>query len=99
MNSAILLALLATPWGQMEDQFHQDFRGAASLNPTLTLFGPDSGKAVQFEPEGLRITMPAGRADKAAVGLAPNLRISGDFEITVGYEILSAERPAEGMGA
>ncbi len=99
MSFGTVLALLLSSLGQMDEEFYQDFRGGASIHPILSQFGPDSARAIRQEAEGLRITLPAGRKDRSAVGVAPRFRISGDFEITVGYEILAADTPSGGLGA
>jgi hypothetical protein len=64
----------------------------------LNLFRPASAQVVP-EPRGLRITLPARRRDTSGAGVWPGFRISGDFEITLGHEILSAETPSKGLGA
>jgi hypothetical protein len=99
MNCGIIVAVLLSSVGQMEEEFYHDFRGGADSFPVLRLFGPNAWEATAQEAEGLRITLAAGRPDKAAVGVSPRFVISGDFEITVGYEILSAEEPPSGFGA
>ncbi len=88
---ALVLASLAQT--ETDQEFYQDFRGGGSVHHALTLFGPYRDRAMQQEPRGLRITLPARRRDTAPVGFTPKFRISGDFEITVGYEILSAKPP------
>ena len=48
-----------------------------------------------FEPEGLRITRSAEQGNLGTVGLATRFRVIGDFEITAGYELLSADQPMD----
>ncbi len=67
----------------------QDFEG-------LTLVGPDAEKCMRFEPEGVRITLPAGYSgERPATGVDVNMPIQGDFEITVNFELLLAPDPAQ----
>jgi hypothetical protein len=93
------LAILLCSLGQMDDEFYQDFRGGASIHPVLVRFGAGSAGMIQQEAEGLRLTLPANHKGGAAVGVAPRFHLSGDFEITLGYEILSAGEPSDGLGA
>jgi hypothetical protein len=73
--------------------FRQDFRSANPDNPLLRVIG----EGVRWEPEGVRIVLPAGR-EMPAAGLVAEFRVRGDFEITVSYAILNADRPATGFG-
>jgi len=98
MNPGTFLLLLAGSFGQMDDEFHCGF-GGGELNPALNRIGPDVSRVMRSDSGGLRITLPPDRQDKGAVGIEPRFRISGDFEITVGYEILSVDTPSTGMGA
>lgn len=80
-------------------EFYQDFRKSQALHPSLALEGPDDvGELCRFGPEGLRITLPAGRPINNPAEVVSSFSISGDFEITGTYELLSATRPAKGYG-
>src|SRR5262249_39496579 len=79
-------------------EIYQDFRGRQPLQPSLTLDGPDADETVTAEDEGLRIKLPATRRRVAPVGVATTFRLSGDFEVTGTYLILSADRPPNGNG-
>jgi Protein of unknown function (DUF1583) C domain len=57
--------------------------------------GPSAEQVVKFEPEGVRITLPPDFPKAAPTGLATGLTIKGDFEITVGFEILKDELPGD----
>src|SRR5262249_2900763 len=50
------------------------------------------------ELDGLRIMIPAGQPKPTTVGLVTKFPVKGDFEITVGFEILQANRPTTGNG-
>jgi hypothetical protein len=52
----------------------------------------ESANFLQSEPEGLRITLPAGPLRQRETGVSPQFDISGDFEITAGYEIIEADQ-------
>jgi hypothetical protein len=79
-------------------EVNQDFRGGRSPLPPLGLVGPDADAAVRPEAEGLRITLAAGRPNPDVVGPALEVPVTGDFEITTGYEILQAEPPGTEQG-
>jgi len=98
--SGRILALLLASLGQTDKkkEFYQDFRGGGAVHHALTPFGPNRDQAIRQESRGLLIALPAKRRDARAVGLAPKFRIAGDFEITIDYEILSADEPTSGNG-
>src|SRR5262249_37831471 len=78
-------------------EFVQDFRGALEIKPPLTYFGRNAEKYVRLEPEGLRITTPVIQGE-AGFGVVLPVRLRGDFEVAVSYELLRAERPTAGHG-
>ncbi len=96
-NATLVVLLLAPLLGQMRDEFYQDFRRGA-IHPALGQFGPDAARVFQQAPDGLRIALRAKRPEPGAVGVTPQFQISGDFEITVGYQLLAAETPDSGLG-
>lgn len=98
MNPGTMLLLLAAPLAQMDDEFQYAF-GGGELHPALTRFGPNAAQAMANKPGGLLIALSADRQEKGAVGIEPRFGISGDFEITLDYEILSVEKPSTGIGA
>lgn len=77
-------------------ELYFDFRGQP-LPGELTLVGNDAGQLVRSEPEGLRITSPAGGL-RGPVGVGTRFRIQGDFEVTATVEILRADIPKQGFG-
>ena len=79
-------------------EISQDFRGGQPLPPWLTLDGGDADEVARLEADGLRITMPPTRTRTGPVGVALTVSLSGDFEITGRYEILSADPPPRGNG-
>src|SRR5438552_11304633 len=92
---AFLAALLQ---GQPAVDLHHDFRGAQAWPAFLKLIGPRADDFAKLEPEGLRITLPAIRKPAAPVGVRLKSHLAGDFEITGGFEVLSAEIPPRGEG-
>jgi hypothetical protein len=80
------------------DFFYQDFRANRPLHSSLQLVGPDLDAVIRPENEGLRITLPANRPVNRPVEVVATFPLSGDFEITGTYELLSASRPTRGYG-
>jgi RNA polymerase sigma factor (sigma-70 family) len=78
--------------------FYYDFRGGKPLPPVFTPFGVDSGTVIKPEEEGLRVTLSRSRQRTDKAGLKLAYRMTGDFEVTAGFELLQAERPTEGVG-
>jgi hypothetical protein len=62
------------------------------------MMGPDAIRWIKPEAEGLRITIPDDLPVLEHVGVITTFPIKGDFEITVGFDILRADKPAEGNG-
>jgi hypothetical protein len=80
-------------------EFYHDFRKKGVPRATFDVSGPAHDKRVKSEPEGLRITLAGEKGiPTSVVGVAPQFRVRGDFEVTVGYELLSAEKPDAGFG-
>ena len=73
--------------GRLKAEYHQDFRDSKFDNKTLRLVGGTLPRSWSLpKRDGLRIRMPAGRNNPAAVGVVPPaLRIRGDFEITATF--------------
>jgi hypothetical protein len=95
----VLLALVRVQTAQGGD-FTHDFRTTRVLPPELQPFGPEVGERATFEPEGLRIRLPAQREQPGAgVGVHTRFVVSGDFEITLSYDLLAVEKPARGRGS
>jgi Protein of unknown function (DUF1583) len=78
--------------------FYQDFRGGRRPLAPMDLIGPDAATLTKPEDGGLRVTLPAGRQGKEAVGVVLAAHVTGDFEITAGYELVQVDRPKAGFG-
>jgi hypothetical protein len=79
--------------------FYHDFRKNGYPLDKFRPDGPNAAKWIKSEPEGLRITIPADEAaSPPAAGVATAFKIKGDFEVTVGYQILSTDPPQTGYG-
>jgi hypothetical protein len=71
---------------------YRDFRARPSLAP-LDLFGEGAESYCHAEDGGIRITVPAVRPKLEPVGILLAAPVSGDFEITAGYELLKVDMP------
>ena len=87
-----------SPKQQPPAEIYQDFRNGTPLLPSLTLTGPDFDVAIQSEKEGMWIKIPTQRDNYLPVGLATTFSLAGDFEMTLAYDSLAANRPANGYG-
>jgi serine/threonine protein kinase len=76
-----------------------DFRNGLEKYPALTTNGPDVENIFKIEPNGLRVTLPAGRDDTRPVRIEFAERVRGDFEIVFDGELLSAGTPLPRYGA
>jgi len=83
---------------QRPGDFYEDFRGARAPGAVFRLVGVDHGVRVMPEAGGLRITIPANQARRHRTGLELKTLVTGNFEITAGYEILAGDQPENGYG-
>jgi hypothetical protein len=72
--------------------FYEDFRDKKTEDMKVIPARAESANFLQSKPEGLRITLPAGPLRQRETGVSPQFDISGDFEITAGYEIIEADQ-------
>jgi hypothetical protein len=77
-------------------EYHFSLRGQPKEGEVWEFSGLDAERSVKFEPEGLRLTLPAGYAGhRPTTGASHPLRLRGTFELTVNYEILQEPDPAD----
>jgi hypothetical protein len=90
-NALLAFAALLSGQGPYRDEVVQSLRGKPENAHEFKRTGPDAGQCVHFEPEGLRIQLPAGYpGERPSTGMLTRLDVRGDFEITVAYDILQA---------
>ncbi len=81
------------------NEFYHDFRTNKALPKAIfRLTGPMAGTRIKPEPEGLRITLPVEQEKPGPVGVKTRFQISGDFDITIAYEIIHADQPKSDWG-
>jgi hypothetical protein len=83
-------------------EYRQTFTGSPAERQVVERMGPDAEQCVQFEPEGLRITLPVGYAgplgwhkERPDTGVTIPVMIKGNFDIALKYEILKEPNPNE----
>jgi hypothetical protein len=87
---------LTVPKGGLAQEYYWSFKGTPEREERFEPIGPEADKCIKFEPEGVRITLPSGYPKKrVGTGLAVDLGIKGDFEITIGFEILKEPEPEQ----
>jgi hypothetical protein len=100
-------AMAATEANRLEGmqpvkEYYHSFKGDRGLPDDFTWDGMDPQACVRFEPEGVRITLPAGHPGRRmGTGLSSNFGIKGNFEITMSFEVLDepeAAKAGEGTG-
>ena len=94
----LLLQFARPPEPAPAPELYSDFRGGAAPLPPLALVGSDAAAVTRPEEGGFRIILPPRRKQTDAVGLTLSGPVRGDFEITVRYQILHADRPVDGHG-
>jgi serine/threonine protein kinase len=84
------------PPAKPAQEYFRSFRGDADIGEEFRFDGLEPQECVHCEPTGLRVTLPAGHPGKRmGTGLASNFSVKGDFQITLGYEILKEPEPAD----
>jgi hypothetical protein len=68
--------------------FYQDFRNGQAPTSPVHRFGPDYDLVTRADNDGYRITLPALRKNPDVVGLIVTSAVSGNFEITTGYDLI-----------
>jgi hypothetical protein len=76
-----------------------DFRKKLDDLPAVVAFGPDVDQVMKTDDRGLRITLPQDRPDQNNVGIELPLKLRGDFDVNVGYEILGIGTKLTNPGA
>jgi WD40 repeat protein len=85
---------------ELPKTFAKEYRNSLKSNADQKtgikiLAGPDGQNCVQFDAEGLRINLPNGYPKpRPGTGVITDFGVRGNFEITVGYEILPDPEPS-----
>ena len=91
------IAMTAGGGATPRPDFYYDFRKGNAADTTFAVLGPDAPGRMTYDLEGLRIALPAKRENNAALCVVTRSRIRGDFEITVGYQLLHTDQPKKGI--
>jgi ribosomal protein S27E len=84
------------PKKEYAQEYHQPFKGHPEKRGDLALLGPDAEQCVKFDPDGLRIALPADYPrPRPGTGVITDFVVKGDFEITATFEIL--QEPKAGL--
>jgi serine/threonine-protein kinase len=86
--------------GGMREQQHVvlDFREAIEKLPPCTLFGPEIESVVSTDAKGLRINRSSEHPNQVT-GVDVPIVVRGDFDISLGYELLAIGKPLPKYGA
>jgi hypothetical protein len=76
--------------------YSQPFHGEPADMRRYVLIGRNAAEHLTFEPDGLRIQLPAGYPEqRPSTGLALVNTVRGNFEITVRFELLKEPTPED----
>jgi hypothetical protein len=75
-------------------KYHEPFRGTPRQAKDFELLGAGAAENVKYEADGVRITLPAGKI-RQPTGVATTFGVSGDFDVSVRYEVLREPEPAD----
>ncbi|MBC8356647.1 MAG: DUF1583 domain-containing protein [Planctomycetes bacterium] len=90
----LLLTLLS---GQLDESFRQDF--ASDLHPMVELIGDGVSNLTKRQATALLVSLVSKQESSEDVAVDMRLRLHGDFEITLDYELVSMTKPRKGLGA
>jgi hypothetical protein len=92
------MMLMLFSLGQAPDklvaEFHPDLRDPKLIGSTMSLHGT----GLKQDEHGVRISLPGGQGKLQPTNLVTNFAVRGDFEATLSYEIIRADRPTSGYG-
>jgi hypothetical protein len=95
---ALLAVALTASAACAKEHIAFDFRTRMEKMPALRLSGPDAEIVARTDSQGLRLTLPDERQDTNVVGVDLPVRIRGDFDIVLTYELLTVSEPPLGAG-
>lgn len=72
--------------------YAEPFQGTPRQAKDFELLGVEAAQSVKYEPAGLRIALPAGKSHRPT-GVTTAFGLSGDFDVSVAYQIL--QEPAQ----
>lgn len=99
MRTLLLLTALLFPGAEPVTVLQHDFRGGQLPEEVFSFFGTNAKSYVKPDRDGLRIVLPTKDKPIGMVGVACSPQIQGNFEVTIGYEILQVEKPKGGFGS
>jgi Protein of unknown function (DUF1583) C domain len=75
-------------------KYHEPFQKTPRQAKDFELLGAGAADYVKYEADGVRIALPAGKS-RPVTGVATTFGLSGDFDVSVRYEILQEPEPAD----
>lgn len=101
LQAVVFMVLAAEPGRPPSERVEFALRQPMEEGSALRLCGPNARQYAKPDGQGLRITLPASRADRGSVGVEARFYVRGDFEITLACEVLAVDQqaPADGAGA
>lgn len=103
-GSPLGLVLLSLAWAEGDampagwQEYRQSLRGLAEMPAGWEFKDDVAQECVRLEPEGVRITLPAGKPPTGrGTGVTSFPVVKGDFEITASFEILHEPEPDDAL--
>jgi hypothetical protein len=93
------LPLVAAQDAPKQEHFALDLRTALDQLSDLSLYGPAVETIARTDDQGLYFTVPAGRTNVDVLGVEWHRRLRGDFDVSVGYELIAVGEPLPRYGA
>lgn len=97
--SMCLAVLLLSVTAGRADEFTYDFATDAWQPQVFRAVGTKATPPGKQTKEGMLLQAPDATSNKSQVGYASRFAISGDFEITIGFQLLDVPRPETGYGS
>jgi hypothetical protein len=94
----VVAANPAIAQGPATREVYQDFRNKRFPTDAFAPGGFDPASELKAENEGLRITLAAERGQHYLSEVFTTFPLTGDFEFTATFQILSAQPPVKGYG-
>jgi hypothetical protein len=81
------------------EEYGQSFRGRSFDLRVFRATGSNAHQVMSVDSGGLRIALRADHSNKLPVGLILRAGVRGDFEITMGFNVVRVDKPTAGNGA
>lgn len=96
---SMLVIVLTIPTFGAANEFSYNLSKQASNRSVFNYIGTNRKSLGEPTNHGIIITVPDDQSGKSQVGLETKFKVSGDFELTLNYDLLDTSPPEKGYGA